>query len=122
MAKQEAGLTMFESAAIALLVVRIVFYVGIILVICRYDDSDARYRPVVGLLATIIAGACACQAFIELRSFWHNELTTSFEPFLTAIVSFLFLAVVQTGGNVAIFLRPIQTAYASILKVSNAKH
>lgn len=122
MAKQEAGLTMFESTAIGLLVVRLIFYVGIILVICRYDDQDARYRPLVGLLAMLIAGACACQAFSEIRSFWHAGFTTPFEPFLTAIVSFLFLAVVQTGGNVAIFIRPIQTAYASILKVSHAKH
>lgn len=113
---------MFESMAVALLAVRLLFYVGIILVICRYDDKDARYRPLVGLLAMLIAGACACQAFTEIRSFWQNGFTAQFEPFITAIISFLFLAVVQTGGNVAIFLRPIQTAFTLLTKAHHAKH
>lgn len=80
---------------------RLVIHAGTVIVLCRYKDPKARYRPIVSITATLLAGLSAAAACYVLL-LWP----TSHQYVVTLIAAMVLVALVRARGNVAHMLRP----------------
>lgn len=106
-----------NSVDLIIFVIRLLFHLGIIVSIWRYNDDSARWRPGVGSMAAILAGINAAAIFTAIRDVYWNPYELHSDFMTTACIGFLWLAVIQVKGNIAIFVRPIQDAFKYIAKV-----
>jgi hypothetical protein len=98
---------MFNELAVIALLLKVLFEAGIIFCIVRYDDDYAKYKPLIGILASLFAGTMAVAILFQVRDFFVSPLSVKLDWPGTATTFFLLMAVLNVKGNVAMFANPI---------------
>lgn len=91
-------------------IVRTLLHIGIIASVWRFRQENTRWRPGVGILATLYCGVHAWivfTAFVDLKSKGFDM----FNPAITFCVFCLYMYTLALKGNVAPMARPIINVY-----------